>query len=269
MMPDAKLADADLVKVDENAEYMAQLRAAQPDHHDTFRAARIEGNPHDGPQRVAGVSNLAAVFEFENANPDHRLLLAGHSDTTGEDDFNFTLSDERARNVLALLLGERERWIDICFARHPTAHNEILKADPKAQPKPKLVLSLTLRLWSHKFFRKAVRHIVRDAGDTFNLARPNNVIEGSFVHKLTGPEQAKITYLPEQLELKDVDCEASRTRQPSARPADPGPAARDDPGHGAGRQSAGGMADRRHRRSLSSGRRSRTGGRRPSVTSWP
>jgi hypothetical protein len=118
MMPDAGLTDADIVKMDEDTDYMARLQEAQPEYHDVFRTARIEGNPPDTPPRVAALSTLAAVYEFLKANPDHRLLVAGHSDTTGEDDFNYTIADERARNVLALLQGERSRWVDISLARH-------------------------------------------------------------------------------------------------------------------------------------------------------
>ena len=46
------------------------------------------------------------------------MVIAGHTDTSGTPKFNFKLSDERARNVLYILTGEREKWADVSAGRH-------------------------------------------------------------------------------------------------------------------------------------------------------
>lgn len=60
---------------------------------------------------------LAVTYHFMQHNPAYRLLLAGHTDASGSDTVNFTLSDLRARNVYCLLTGDRAGWVSITLQR--------------------------------------------------------------------------------------------------------------------------------------------------------
>jgi OmpA family protein len=69
-------------------------------------------------EQVSGVKALALVFKELEFDPEKRLLIAGHTDTTGKADYNFDLSALRARNVLYLQTGEREPWADVSYEKH-------------------------------------------------------------------------------------------------------------------------------------------------------
>ncbi len=60
-------------------------------------------------------TSLRYVEKFQVAK---KLLIAGHTDTTGQDEFNVTLSNERAQNILALLEGNRALFKTLCHNRH-------------------------------------------------------------------------------------------------------------------------------------------------------
>lgn len=60
-----------------------------------------------------GLAVLAVCYLFLEQYPRYRLLLAGHTDTSGGEDYNFSLSDLRAENVDCLLQGKRDRWVGI------------------------------------------------------------------------------------------------------------------------------------------------------------
>ena len=96
-------------------EHMAGLQRFHPTVHTAFTVDPPD--PGGEPRReVNGLGVLAATYRFLALNPSFRLLLAGHCDTTGQDDFNFTLSEQRAKNVLLLLTGDRQGWIAIALA---------------------------------------------------------------------------------------------------------------------------------------------------------
>jgi peptidoglycan hydrolase-like protein with peptidoglycan-binding domain len=65
-------------------------------------------------ERLAAFYVLATTLKFMEYNKSYKLLVAGHADTTGEDDYNYTLAQKRAEGVCYLLKGEREKWVDIC-----------------------------------------------------------------------------------------------------------------------------------------------------------
>ncbi len=72
-------------------------------------------------QQQDQVSGLAAIalglkqFEFD---PNKRLLIAGHADTSGQAKMNFELSALRAQNVEFLVEGDREKWAKVSESRH-------------------------------------------------------------------------------------------------------------------------------------------------------
>jgi outer membrane protein OmpA-like peptidoglycan-associated protein len=78
---------------------------------------------------------FATVLRFNDEHPGKKLLIAGHTDTTASVDFNQTLSEERARVALALLVGgddQREEWKTLCDGRHTISDiKQILAWAPK------------------------------------------------------------------------------------------------------------------------------------------
>ena len=61
---------------------------------------------------------IATVLLYNAECPAKRLLIAGHTDTKGSDQFNQPLSEERAKAVLALLVGDRDAFASLCMNRH-------------------------------------------------------------------------------------------------------------------------------------------------------
>jgi outer membrane protein OmpA-like peptidoglycan-associated protein len=64
---------------------------------------------------------VATALRFADAHPDKKVLVAGHCDTTGQVEYNQTLSEERAAVGLALLLGQRDEFAAKCHGRHTVA----------------------------------------------------------------------------------------------------------------------------------------------------
>jgi outer membrane protein OmpA-like peptidoglycan-associated protein len=81
-------------------------------------------------QSLTAVGAFATALRFNQENRGKKILVAGHTDTTNDVDFNQKLSEERARCALALLIGgddQREAFKAICDKRHTVAdYKEIL-----------------------------------------------------------------------------------------------------------------------------------------------
>ena len=77
---------------------------------------------------VSGLKALALIFKQFEFDPDKRMIVTGHTDTSGSYDFNFKLSDERALNILYLLIGNKEEWAKVCYNRHKVEdYQQIMK----------------------------------------------------------------------------------------------------------------------------------------------
>jgi hypothetical protein len=77
---------------------------------------------------VTGIKALAIVFKQFEFDPSKRMIIAGHTDTSGTDEFNFKLSDERAKNILYLLIGEKTEWAKLSYGRHKVEdYQQIMK----------------------------------------------------------------------------------------------------------------------------------------------
>lgn len=50
--------------------------------------------------------SLQIIANYINANPDKKFFIVGHTDNTGDFESNMTLSEERARNVMAELISK-------------------------------------------------------------------------------------------------------------------------------------------------------------------
>ncbi|HEX2959398.1 MAG TPA: OmpA family protein [Chitinispirillaceae bacterium] len=67
----------------------------------------------DQQEIVDGFLVLSDVLKWANSHKNYKLLLAGHTDTSGPDDYNFKLSKVRAESILNLLVDQKEPWVDI------------------------------------------------------------------------------------------------------------------------------------------------------------
>jgi hypothetical protein len=68
--------------------------------------------PNDkADEKLSGLAILRACYLYAENNPTKKILLIGHTDTTGEESYNAKLSQKRAENVLYLLIGDRDKWI--------------------------------------------------------------------------------------------------------------------------------------------------------------
>jgi outer membrane protein OmpA-like peptidoglycan-associated protein len=79
-------------------------------------------------QNLICPSVFALALKFAQAAPSSRLVIAGHTDTRASDAHNQPLSEERADNALACLVGDRESFVRLSLARHKVADaKQILK----------------------------------------------------------------------------------------------------------------------------------------------
>ena len=86
-------------------------------HHDSAVLMPDYGDAPD-PTRISAISILAAAYDQAKAHPDQLLLDAGHTDTSGADDYNLKLSRQRADSVMAALMGNRAGWVAVAKAKH-------------------------------------------------------------------------------------------------------------------------------------------------------
>ena len=102
-MPDTTVGrrpDATLPFHAADPEHMRLLRHFHPELHRAFTTDPPDPPARPDKNRVSGLGVLAATYRFLGLNERFGLLLAGHCDTSGQDDYNFTLSERRAKNVL-------------------------------------------------------------------------------------------------------------------------------------------------------------------------
>lgn len=98
----------------------AGLKQSQPSFADNF--ARTPFDPGDGEPGAAardpGLSVILAALKFQEAHADHALIVAGHTDRQGGEDYNQRLSEARANAVLAVLTGDKDGFVNACADFH-------------------------------------------------------------------------------------------------------------------------------------------------------
>ncbi len=72
----------------------------------------------ESQERISGLDVLRTTYIRAKEFPDQLMLIAGHTDTTGQDQYNVKLSEKRAKSVVAMLLGQREDWAAISDKQH-------------------------------------------------------------------------------------------------------------------------------------------------------
>jgi hypothetical protein len=86
------------------------------------------GNTKSHPDRITGLAVLRAAYLHARDNPSHEMLIVGHTDTSGPDSYNTPLSFRRAENVLHLLMGEGDSWVQTALMQHQVEdYQQILK----------------------------------------------------------------------------------------------------------------------------------------------
>jgi outer membrane protein OmpA-like peptidoglycan-associated protein len=93
--------------------------------------------PGRGDEHAAltSVGLIAAALRFNDEHPGRSVLVAGHTDTTADDELNDTLSSLRAKVALALLEGDRDSFSKTAQSRHKGADiNQILSWVAQAFP---------------------------------------------------------------------------------------------------------------------------------------
>ncbi len=56
------------------------------------------------------VATIQKTYEHADEWPDKEIIIYGHTDTTGENDLNYTLSEKRAKAVKALISNDSDSW---------------------------------------------------------------------------------------------------------------------------------------------------------------
>ena len=91
-------------------------------------SGKKDADASEKQKKVSGLKALALIFQFLEVNPGKRLLLAGHTDSSGGVKINFELSGMRAGGVMHLLDGNRADWVKIAYGRHKVEdYQQILK----------------------------------------------------------------------------------------------------------------------------------------------
>ncbi len=65
-------------------------------------------------EKLSGLKALAIVFRQDEFDPRKKLLVAAHTDTSGEVEPNFKLSIKRGQSFVSLLTGDKELWANTC-----------------------------------------------------------------------------------------------------------------------------------------------------------
>ncbi|MBD3401913.1 OmpA family protein [candidate division GN15 bacterium] len=82
------------------------------------RSSEDGAQPSDEQSDMTGLNVLALVFRQFEFDPTLRMIVTGHTDTSGGTRMNFELSQQRAKGVLYLLNGDIQQWQRLCFQRH-------------------------------------------------------------------------------------------------------------------------------------------------------
>ena len=73
---------------------------------------------------ITGLAVLRACLLYAQANPEQPIVIAGHTDTVGTPGYNLTLSNLRAANVRAALLGNRDDWVTTAMGKNCVADQQ-------------------------------------------------------------------------------------------------------------------------------------------------
>lgn len=88
--------------------------------------AAPDAPPHE--HKITGLAVLRTCYWHAEAHPEQKILIAGHTDTSGSGDYNVPLSQMRSDSVLHVLLGNRDAWVQVSKQKHKVEdYQQILK----------------------------------------------------------------------------------------------------------------------------------------------
>jgi len=152
-------------------------------------------NTFVGREGLTGLAVIRACLLFQKENPEYKLLIAGHTDTSGSDSYNLTLSRQRAQNIEAFLKGDRDTWRN--------------NADQKGKTEDiQIILKWVARNWSWECDPGEVDNIMgngtREAIKAFQTAY-NLQFEGDLsVDGIMGPNTWGAVYDVMEEELREI-----------------------------------------------------------------
>jgi outer membrane protein OmpA-like peptidoglycan-associated protein len=76
--------------------------------------------------RITALAVLAACLNHAKKNPAMKLLIAGHTDTTGRNDYNLGLSELRAKSVFFALTGDKDGWVGVAESKHKVEDYQLI-----------------------------------------------------------------------------------------------------------------------------------------------
>lgn len=88
--------------------------------------AREEGADQSGDTKATGLAVLAAAYAHVKKKSNQKMLILGHTDTTGAADYNVVLSQMRADSVLAALTGDQAGWVKIALKQHKVEDYQLI-----------------------------------------------------------------------------------------------------------------------------------------------
>ena len=88
-----------------------------------------EGTGGTEEQReISGLDVIRAVYVYAQEHPKMQLVIAGHTDSSGPDRYNFDLSKLRAQAVLYVLIGNKPGWQGVATRKNKVEdYKQILK----------------------------------------------------------------------------------------------------------------------------------------------
>gem|GEM_PF-7056882 len=96
-----------------------------------------DGSESSDSEELQGLDVLYITYRYAKDHPDERLIIAGHTDTSGAPKHNLELSDARAKSAFCLLKGKRTTWAKLCDEWHNTEDiQRLLKSFRQIDPGP-------------------------------------------------------------------------------------------------------------------------------------
>lgn len=83
-----------------------------------FLPALGEANPAPGTDPSVGLGAASESLLHIKKNPTRKALILGHADTSGDANYNVSLSVKRAKTAKAIILGERDEFVKTCQEKH-------------------------------------------------------------------------------------------------------------------------------------------------------
>jgi hypothetical protein len=87
-------------------------------HHDSAVVMPERDDAENNDTDYSGLKALAVCFIHANENVDQRLMIVGHTDKSGPEQYNQALSLKRADGIFYVLTGNRDRWVNCSMNKH-------------------------------------------------------------------------------------------------------------------------------------------------------